>query len=189
MDDQSTTKLMDLMKSFRTALLLTIGDNGAIRARPMAVLQVEDGGSVWFMTNAKSLKVEEIEKNPRVSVALQRENATVSLMGHATVSRDKAKIDELWNVHAQAFFPKGKDDPEILLVKVIGHEAEYWDTEGLQGIKYMFEVAKALVTGNKPEMKDDKDQHGQVQLNETVPQPPPMNAPTDNKGRGNAFAR
>lgn len=91
--------------------------------------------------------------------------AFASVTGRASVHRDRAKIHELWTEHAKVYFPKGKDDPEIVLIKVSAEEGEYWDNDGLEGIKYLFEAVKAYVTGTKRPENDDKEQHGSVSLN------------------------
>ncbi len=42
-------------------------------------------------------------------------------------------------------------------------EGEFWDNEGFNKIKYLFESAKAYVTGQTPEVAEG-EQHGVVQL-------------------------
>jgi hypothetical protein len=68
--------------------------------------------------------------------------------GTATISRDKAKIHELWNAMYKAWFPEGEDDPQIAVMKVEVTEAEYWEASSSKlvfGIKYL----AAAVTGGK----------------------------------------
>ena len=39
---------------------------------------------------------------------------------------DKDKLDELWSMAYNAYFEKGKEDPQVQLIKVVPHGAEYW---------------------------------------------------------------
>ena len=53
----------------------------------------------------------------------------LSLYGMATVTRDRQKIDELWTDIAKAWFPEGKDDPRVTVIKVTPEDGFYWDTK------------------------------------------------------------
>jgi nucleoid-associated protein YgaU len=54
----------------------------------------------------------------------------VSVAGRARVLRDQAMIDQFWNDALKAFFPKGKDDPNLVLLEVEPRTVEYWDGPG-----------------------------------------------------------
>jgi general stress protein 26 len=168
MENGSREKLFELLHSFRTAMLVTIAKGGAIRARPMALQKVAQNGDLWFMTDVTSSIIQEVGAQPRVTATFQRDNAFVAIEGRAAVSRDQAKIDELWTEHAKVYFPKGKEDPDIVLVRLIAEQGEYWDNEGLQGIKHAFEAVKAYVSGARCEAEDE-EQHAAVQLDEGAP--------------------
>jgi general stress protein 26 len=162
METGSREKLMDVLKTFRNAMLVTQANDGALRSRPMALLKVEESGDIWFISSHSSAKVDEIEAHAQVNVALQKERAFLSLSGRASISRDRAKIDELWTEECKVYFPKGKEDPDIALIKVSPSEGEYWDNEGLNGLKFLLESVKAYITGTTPTV--DQDQHGSVQM-------------------------
>jgi general stress protein 26 len=162
METGTREKLMALLKSFRNAMLVTQANN-KLRSRPMALLKVEDNGDLWFITGIDSGKVDEIQHHPEVNVCLQEDGKYLSLCGQASLVRDRAKIDELWTEEAKVWFPKGKDDPNIGLIRVTPTEGEYWDNAGIQGIKYVVEAVKAYVTGTTPEI--DQGLHGSVAMN------------------------
>jgi general stress protein 26 len=168
METGSREKLIEVLKTFRTAMLVTATPDGTLRSRPMALLQVEPSADLWFMTSAKTGKIDEIAAQARVNVALQQDAAFASVTGRASVHRDRAKIHELWTEHAKVYFPKGKDDPDIVLIKVSAEEGEYWDQDGLEGIKYLFEAGNAYVPGTKRPEAADPEQHGSVNLNRAV---------------------
>lgn len=66
------------------------------------------------------------------------------LSGHATVSREKAKIKELWEPIVKTWFTEGVDDPRITVIKVQPNDGYYWDTKhnmAVAGIKMMIGAA------------------------------------------------
>lgn len=55
-------------------------------------------------------------------------------------------------------------DPSLAIVLVEPEEASYWDTSGGEGFKYLFEAAKAYVTGARPDSDYDDKRIGHVKL-------------------------
>ena len=155
-------QLKDLLKGFDTAMLITGGANGSVHARPMSVAEINEAGELYFATAAGSAKVSEIKKDAEVTLIFQGRLTFVSLSGTAEVVKDQALIDKLWSEAWRVWFPKGKTDPTLRLLKVVPEEAEYWDSSGLEGISYAFEAAKAYIKGERPVTA--QEQHGKVVL-------------------------
>ena len=40
------------------------------------------------------------------------------------------------------WFPKGPDDPDLVLLSVEPEIAEFWDVGGIKGLRYLFDAAK-----------------------------------------------
>ena len=72
-------------------------------------------------------KLDEIEKDGHVVVTMQSSTKFISLSGRATPVDDRGKIARLWKVEWKVWFPGGKDDPNILLLRIDGDTGEYWD--------------------------------------------------------------
>lgn len=51
-----------------------------------------------------------------------------------------------------------------MLLRIDGETGEYWDNSGAQGIKYLIEAGKALVTGSRPDVGEDPNVHAKVEL-------------------------
>lgn len=51
------------------------------------------------------------------------------LAGRAQVDNDFAMIDKLWNKQVAAWFPGGKDDPNLALLRFDIDSAELWETD------------------------------------------------------------
>jgi general stress protein 26 len=99
-------------------------------ARPMAIAGIEKSCVIWFITNAGSGKVHEIENDTHVAVICQKDYAAyLSISGTASLVDDRAQIERLWNDSLTVWFPGGKDDPSIALIRVAPFAADYWDNE------------------------------------------------------------
>lgn len=48
------------------------------------------------------------------------------LSGQARIDNDFAQIDKLWNKQAEAWFPGGKSDPNLALLRIDIADAEMW---------------------------------------------------------------
>lgn len=125
-------KLRDIVKHAKTCFFVTSDRNGGTAdARPMAVLQVDNHGHLWFMSAADSHKNEELSINPNVDLffAGTPHSDLLHVKGQASVSRDRAKIDELWSFVLKTWFTEGKDDPRISVIEVTPKDAYYWDNK------------------------------------------------------------
>lgn len=145
-------KIGELIKDVRICMMTTAAGDGSFDSRPMATQEIDKDkgfdGIVWFLTRHESMKVDELETDPHVCLmyADPANHNYVSVKGKATISRDKAKIHELWNPMYKAWFPAGENDPQIAVLKVDVTEAQYWEASSSKlvfGIKYL----AAAVTG------------------------------------------
>ena len=82
----------------------------------------------------------------------------------STAVDDRAKIAELWDESWKIWFPAGKDDPTLTLLRIRGETGEYWDNSGFNGIKYLLEAGKAYLTGTRPDVDGDPKIHGKIVL-------------------------
>ena len=132
----SVKKLRKLMKDIRIAMLTTVARDGGLHGRPMMTSDVEADGNLWFVASGRSALAEEIAKNPNVSVTYANAKGSryIAVSGTATFVRDEDRLKDLWSGKHKAWFPEGKKDPDLTLLKVAVHSAEYWDSrpDGVQ---------------------------------------------------------
>lgn len=155
---QEIESLAKLMKKIDVAMLSTVGKGGYLVSRPLSTQIVQfDGERIWFVTAADSPKVAEIKRNGKVNVAYASKDANtyISAAGDAVVRRDQALIDSFWNDAMKAFFPKGKDDPNLTLIEVNVRTIEYWDGPGTWLGKAATFLA-ARITGNDDLMGENR---------------------------------
>lgn len=163
-------RLIDLMKEFRVAMLVTqelaptFSDpaNSALRSqlrsRPMAIAEVSASNTICFATSMNTGKIEEIQKYPDVLVTMQSDARYVSIGGRCVLSQDKAEISRLWSETWRIWFPKGKEDPDLVLIRVPVETGEFWDLQGTKGMRFLWQATMAYFRGEK--VADVPDTHG-----------------------------
>ena len=159
MDEQRTEsieKLGNLINEIDFCMLTTM-DEGHLRSRPMSTQKTEFDGDLWFFTSDHTHKIEEIERDNRVNVSYADPGADryVSVSGAAEIVKDRTRIEELWNPILKAWFPKGLDDPNLCLLKVVVEKAEYWESPSGTLVQ-MAGFVKAIVTGKEAEWGDNE---------------------------------
>jgi general stress protein 26 len=159
MNENKHKHLQELLEGFDTVMLIT-RHGGGEHARPMAVAGVDGPTVVWFATSDDSPKAEEVRRDSFASVTAQSGHKFVALSGRVELVRDRAKIDELWTEAWKVWFPKGKDDPALRLIRFTIDDAEYWDNAGVKGVRYALEAAKAYLKGETP--TPDSEQHARI---------------------------
>jgi len=137
---------------FCTNLKKDVGES----CRPMSSQKVCDEGNIWFFSEQGSIKNREIEEDNRVQLFYSHpgKDSYLVLNGDAELVFDREKIEELWSPAVKAWFPEGKDDPSISIIKVKPSSGYYWDTKGSKMINFIRMVATAasgknLIKGNE----------------------------------------
>ena len=151
---RNVERVWELMNKIGFAMLVT-RDVEKLRARPMSAYVKRDENAVYFLTDARHHKDEEIARDPSVNLSFADAGSQkyVSVTGAAVVSNDRAKIKELFSTPAKAWW-NSADDPNIRILKVTPDDAEFWDSPG-SVISYV-KMASAAVTGTRPEIGDNR---------------------------------
>ena len=133
---------------------------GSARHVPMSHYAEAETNRLWFITARGTDLVEACQSGAEASyiVASGDGKLYARIHGRARVETDQAKIDELWNPIAGAWFEDGKDDPDVRLIRMDLSEAEVWATDG--GLRFLYETAKAHLTGTPPDMGE----HGTIRF-------------------------
>ena len=93
----------------------------------MSPQEVDEDGTIWFLSDKDSEKNKEIERNSSADLLFaQGLDKYMSLHGKAVVLFDKAKINELWGPATKAWFAS-VDDPSISIIKFTWERGQYWD--------------------------------------------------------------
>jgi general stress protein 26 len=156
--EENLQKIRDMVKDIDFCMLTTVDEHGDLHSRPMSANgEIDSDGNIWFFTDASSHKVSEVAKLPKVNVSFADPDNQkyVSVTGSAELVRDRAKIQELWKTEFKMWFPEGKDDPKIALLKINLEKAEYWDSPS-STVGFALSFVKSLVTGAEQDFGENK---------------------------------
>lgn len=128
--------------------------------RPMATAGIDRDGTLWFLSKVGSFKNEQLSEESvmQVTYALKSRSQYLVLDGTAVVLRDQSKIDELWSSVDKTWFPEGKSDPSISLIRFTPKIGHYWDTQHGKMMQ-LLGMALGAVTGNASDDGVEGDLH------------------------------
>jgi general stress protein 26 len=145
-DHGDLRKLGDMIDDIEVAMMTTRAADGSLVSRPLQTLKIDANGEIIFFTAAKSHKVEELTDDAEVNLAYAHpgDQRYVSVRGRARMDRDEGTIDELWSPAQKIFFPEGRDDPNLMVLRVRVRDANYWEAEG-NFIARAFDFARGML--------------------------------------------
>jgi general stress protein 26 len=137
--------------------MVTTHVGGAMRARPMHAVGDGDAGCIYFITDTRGAKDEEIAAAADVCLAFADvgDNTYLSITGQAEMVRDIALARELWSAEAQAWWPDGPTDAAVRVLRVVPEQAEYWDTRG-NAVTVALKVAAARLSDEPPDLGENR---------------------------------
>ncbi|MES2431755.1 MAG: pyridoxamine 5'-phosphate oxidase family protein [Bacteroidota bacterium] len=159
-NEEAIEKLKNLAEG--KMCLLCTKDNGDLKSRPMGASQVDDSGDIWFFSAKSSNKNRQIAADPQVYLMFIEAGKQhyLSLTTKVAIVDDQQKVDELWNDFMNAWFPGGKQDPEISLLRASVVSGHYWDEKDGHLIG-MLKAGLKAITGGKT---DDGALEGNIKV-------------------------
>jgi general stress protein 26 len=154
--------LWELIKDIRFGMLTHRHPGGMLHAHPLTTLNksIDEAGTLYFFVSKKTELGQRIQQDGQVNVSYSKpeNDSYISVAGQARVSEDMATKERLFNALTKAWFPGGAADPDLELVEVQIHHAEYWDVKESK-VTQLFKMAKSAITGNQPHIGEHKELH------------------------------
>jgi general stress protein 26 len=158
---EAIKKIRELAEAARVCLMITNLDSKPLSIRPMASQKVDEQGYVYFMAVRSSDAVSHIQSSSEIQVTWSNRDRSeyMSLYGRGEVYRDQAEIDEMWNSFVKTWFPEGKDDPELVVIRFKPESGYYWDTQHGKIVQLL-----GMVTGAVTGKEADDSVEGRIRL-------------------------
>ncbi len=120
-------KLWTLIGRFGACMFAT-SDDGVIRSRPMRPTVRREENAIYFLTDARSHKIEEIEGDHTATLIFSDAvgNTFASVHGEARVLDDRALVRALWTP-ADAAWWEGVEDPNVRALEITPIDGQFWD--------------------------------------------------------------
>ncbi|MBL8770416.1 MAG: pyridoxamine 5'-phosphate oxidase family protein [Phenylobacterium sp.] len=126
--------------------------------QPMTAFVERDTSTLWFFTRDDTDLAQTVGAGAEATFLFMDRKLQACIDGRLSLAHDRDRIDRYWNAHVAAWYPDGKDDPSLTLLRLDVEEAAVWITEGGL-LKYAVEVAKANVTRSTPDVGERRDLH------------------------------
>jgi general stress protein 26 len=126
-------KIMEIMKKAQNFAFLATSEGSQPRVRPMATM-LGDDLSIWMATSGKSRKVQQIKKNPKVSlsfVQFPEGNTSATVLGEAVIVTDMEEKQKVWRMAAYdpaQFWPDGPETEDYCVLKINIKQVEWWES-------------------------------------------------------------
>lgn len=146
----SVEKIRDMISDLKVAMLTTTDADGRLHNRPMYTQETEFDGDLWFFTSKSSSLVAHLGQNAAALVQYTNPGSQrfVVISGRGVVVDDQNKVESLWNPTLKMWFKGGPSDPDITLVKIESHRADYWDSPAAP-VRWV-QFVTGVVTGKAP---------------------------------------
>jgi general stress protein 26 len=152
-------KLWELIKDIKFGMFTHRHDNGMLHSLPLTTQNKsgDEGESLFFFISRNSEVAKQVPQDNHVNVSYTDpgDDSYVSVSGDAFLVEDQNKKNDLFSPMAKAWFPKGPTDPDLALMEVHIHHAEYWDVKESKMVQ-LAKMATAAVTGKPPSMGEHK---------------------------------
>lgn len=119
----------DMWKKMAESPYLMVGPaDGSTHSEPLAVQLDQDQVDTLFFFIGKDNRV--ADKNKLMVQFVSKGHDFFACMhGRGHINNDRALIDKLWDNQVEAWFPGGKEDPNLALLQVDIDSAELWETD------------------------------------------------------------
>jgi general stress protein 26 len=106
--------------------MLTTRFAGGLRARPMEARADRGASIIWFLTDVRGAKDNEIDLAHEIGLVFidAEARAYLSITGRASIMQDTAQATAIWKKTDDAWWPDGPRDPNMRVLRVVGAFAQ-----------------------------------------------------------------
>lgn len=156
-EENPQKQLMDALSDARCVMLAST--NPKDHMQPMSP-QIDDDAHdhvIYFYSDKTSDLGKRIMIQPGdVELCYMDKDYQASVMGRLSVHRDESTIDKFWNPMVAAWYPGGKTDPKMLMLKFVPEKAHIWASDK-STIGFMYEITKANLKDELPDIGESKE--------------------------------
>jgi len=123
------------------------------RFQPMTAFAEPDDRTIWFFTRLDTDLAQSVTGADEAVFIVQSKDQDLQacLVGELDLLRDDGRIDRYWNPMVAAWFPEGRDDPKLILLRLTVTGAEVWRST-VGPVRMAWQVVKANLTHSLPDV-------------------------------------
>lgn len=154
-DENPQGQLLDEIRNSRCVMLGS--PNPDHHMQPMAPQVDQDTNIIYFYSDNSSELGKAVIKTPaQVHMCHIEDDYQACVRGMLYPHYDKNTIDEYWSTIVSSWYPEGKTDPKMLMLKFIPNSAHVWASDK-STIGFLYETAKANMTSTTPDVGKSKE--------------------------------
>ena len=126
--------------------------------QPMAAFGDKAGDAIWFFTKKDTDLVRQTGEGHQAMICIMAKDMEFQACIHGVVVQDidRGKMEQFWSPYVSAWYPEGKDDPDLTMVRLDPKDARVWVSQ--RGpLSYPLKIAKANATHTLPDVSGKKD--------------------------------
>ena len=150
-------RLWDEIERHQVGMLGIVGA-AAHHLQPMTAFVEQEHEQIWFFTRADTDLVRQIGDGHAGLFVFQQKEIQACIHGGLTARHDPARIAKYWNAVVAAWYPQGRDDPGLIMLRLECMDAEVWISQAAP-IKFAWEIAKANATKHAPDLGGKANLH------------------------------
>ncbi len=136
-------------------------DQPGYHAQPMTAFREEETGTIWFFTRDDTDLARDAAlpggQSAMFHYGSKDQNVWACIHGELSVhGPDREIIDRHWNPVLAAWYPEGKDDPHLTILRFDAGDGRVWVNEG-GFFRFAYEIARANATKTMPDTGGVRD--------------------------------
>ena len=146
----SADRAWEIIEKVSICMLTTRTTHGEFRGRPVEARPCREEGCVYVVTDFRSAKEYEIERDPHLGLTFidQQTNAYLSIAGHGAITTNPSQVKRWWRSTDSVWW-KGPDDPNVCVLQAALASASLWDGPSSKAVA-IFEFVKAKSPARNP---------------------------------------
>ncbi|MFN3512558.1 MAG: pyridoxamine 5'-phosphate oxidase family protein [Phenylobacterium sp.] len=139
----------------RYGMLGVVGGAPVQHFQPMTAFAEPETGDIWFFTRTDTDLARSVADGAEAMFVVQSKDQDLQacLSGRLEQNHDQARIEKYWGPVVAAWYPDGKDDPRLTMLRFAARDAQIWLSEA-GPVRFAYEIARANATGREPDLGD-----------------------------------
>lgn len=148
-------QLLELLSEARCVMLGS--PDPAEHMQPMSpqldddLIEAQPGTVYFFSDSTSDLGQAILAKADDVMLTYMTKSYQACIRGRLSIATETTLVDRFWNSIVASWYPGGKTDPKLLMLKFEMKDAAIWASTG-SPIKFLYETAKANLTDTLPDV-------------------------------------
>jgi general stress protein 26 len=119
--------------------------------QPMTAFVERETNDVWFFTYKDTDLAEAVGTGAQAMLVFQRDKIWACIGGRLTLEHDAERMNKYWGPVVAAWYPEGKDDPRLTMLRLNCEDAQVWISD-VGPAKFAWEIARANATRSTPDL-------------------------------------